>query len=114
MLNSNIVFGVMLVVTGHVLAWYTHNLQFVYEYWKTRPILSNIIFGIPCGFAYWYATKFFMAATGELWSSRFVGFSLSYLTFPIMTWIYLDESMFTPMTLICRLLTFMIKLVQYN
>ena len=108
--NSNILIGVCLFICGHTLAWYTHNLQFVYEFWKNRPVLSNLIFGVPCGFAYWYATKHFMAETGELWTSRFVAFSLSYLTFPLMTWYYLNESMFTTKTLICTFLAFMIFL----
>ena len=113
MFNSNIFIGICLVVCGHVLAWYTHNLQFVYEFWKNRPVLSNMVFGIPCGFAYWYATKHFMAATGELWSIRFIAFSLSYLTFPLMTWYYLNESMFTTKTLICTFLAVIIMFVQF-
>ena len=113
MLNSNIFIGVCLFICGHVLAWYTHNLQFVYDFWKTRPILSNIIFGLPCGFAYWYGTNFFMQATNELWTSRFIAFSLSYLTFPIMTWYYLGETMFTAKTLMCTFLAFMIIFVQF-
>lgn len=113
MFNSNIFIGICLVVCGHVLAGYTHNLQFVYEFWKNRPVLSNMVFGIPCGFAYWYATKHFMAATGELWSIRFIAFSLSYLTFPLMTWYYLNESMFTTKTLICTFLAVIIMFVQF-
>ena len=113
MLNTNVVIGVCLFVCGHILAWYTHNLQFVSKFWETRPILSNIIFGVPAGLAYWYATKYFMIATDELWTSRFVGFALSYLTFPLMTWYYLNESMLTTKTLICTFLAFVIVLVQY-
>jgi len=113
MLNLNITYGVLLFITGHVLAWYTHNLQFVYDFWKDKPFLSNIVFGLPCGIAYWYGTKFFMASTGELWTSRFIAFSLSYLTFPLMTWFYLNESMFTQKTLICTFLALMIIITQY-
>lgn len=110
--SVNILIGVCLLTVGHVLGWYTHNLQFVYDFWKDRPVLSNIIFGIPCGFAFWFATKYMMESTGELWSVRFIAFSLSYLTFPVMTWYYLGESMFTPKTIICTFLAFMIILTQ--
>lgn len=113
MSNPNLIAALCLFIVGHVLAWYTHNLQFVYDFWKDRPVLSNIIFGVPCGFAYWYGTKFFMEATGELWTSRFVAFSLSYLTFPLMTWYYLNESMFTQKTMICTALAFLIMITQY-
>ena len=114
MINFNVAVGFALFILGHILGWYTHNLQFVYDFWKNRPVLSNLVFGIPCGFAYWYAIKFMMAATGELWTSRFVAFALSYLTFPLMTWFYLGESMLTQKTIICTFLAFLIILVQYT
>ncbi len=110
--SLNIIIGVCLLCIGHVLGWYTHNLQFVYDFWKDRPVLSNIIFGVPCGLAFWYATKYMMAGTGELWTVRFIAFSLSYLTFPLMTWYYLGESMFTAKTIVCTILAFMIILTQ--
>tara|TARA_A100001011_G_scaffold384738_1_gene457771 strand:- start:71 stop:439 length:369 start_codon:yes stop_codon:yes gene_type:complete len=110
--SVNILIGVCLLTVGHILGWYTHNLQFVYDFWKDRPVLSNIIFGVPCGFAFWFATKYMMESTGELWSVRFIAFALSYLTFPIMTWYYLGESMFTTKTIICTILAFMIIITQ--
>ena len=110
--SFNIIIGMCLFVCGHILAWYTHNLQFVYDFWKDRPILSNIIFGIPCGILFWYGTKNMMSDLEELWTCRFIAFSLSYLTFPIMTWYYLNESMFTTKTILCTILAFLIILVQ--
>lgn len=110
--NMNMLFAVCLYICGHVLAWYTHNLQFAYEWWKDKPVLSNIIFGVPCGFAFWYGTRFAMQATDELWSARFVAFTISYVTFPVLTWYYLNESMFTAKTLICTFLAFLIVTVQ--
>jgi hypothetical protein len=110
--SFNIVVGVCLFVCDHILAWYTHNLQFVYDFWKDKPILSNIIFGVPCGLLFWYGTKHMMTDLDELWTCRFVAFSLSYLTFPIMTWYYLGESMFTTKTIICTMLAFLIIFVQ--
>jgi hypothetical protein len=110
--SVNIVIGMCLLAIGHVLGWYTHNLQFVYDFWKDKPVLANVVFGVPCGLVFWYATKYMMAGTGELWSVRFIAFSLSYLTFPLMTWYYLNESMFTTKTIICTILAFMIILTQ--
>jgi hypothetical protein len=101
-----------LFTAGHVLAWYTHNSQFVWDFWKDRPILANIIFGVPCGIFFWYGVKYAVSASDMLWTSRFVAFSLSYVTFPIMTWFYLGESMFTFKTMLCTALAFMIIGVQ--
>ena len=110
--SSDMILAMCLFVCGHVLAWYTHNSQFVWDFWKDRPLLSNILFGVPCGLFFWYGARHCVAATDMLWTSRFVAFSLSYVTFPIMTWWYLGESMFTTKTLICSMLAFMIVIVQ--
>ena len=110
--SNDMLIAMGLFVCGHVLAWYTHNSQFVWEFWKNRPVLSNVLFGLPCGIFFWYGAKHCVAATDMLWTSRFVAFSLSYVTFPIMTWWYLGESMFTTKTLICTMLAFMIVIVQ--
>lgn len=104
--------AMLFFICGHILGWYTHNSQFVWEFWKDRPILSNILFGVPCGILFWYGTRYAVAATDMLWTSRFVAFSLSYLTFPLMTWWYLGESMFTTKTLVCSMLAFLIITTQ--
>ena len=111
-LNTDLSISIILFVIGHILAWYTHNSQFVWEYWKDKPIIANIVFGVPAGLAFWYGTKYCMLATELLWTSRFIAFALSYATFPLMTWWYLGESFFTTKTLICSFLAFLIIAVQ--
>jgi len=37
---------------------------------------------------------------------------LSYLTFPLLTWYFLHESMFTAKTMVCVGLAFVIALIQ--
>lgn len=99
-------------VVAHIFAWYTHNAQFVWDFWSEKPILSNILFGIPAGLLFWYGTKYAMQASDLLWTVRFIAFSLSYVAFPVMTWYYMNESMFTTKTLICSILAFLIIVVQ--
>jgi hypothetical protein len=59
-----------------------------------------------------YGTKFIVEVTDELWAARLAGFGASYLCFPLMTWYYMDESMFTSKTMLCVFLAFLILLVQ--
>jgi len=105
-------YACILFIIGNVVGWYASNLQFVSEYWKERPLLSVLIFGIPSMMSFWHGTKFAMLAVPELWTVRFVGAALSYCAFPIMTWYYLGESMLTPKTLTCVFLAFTIMVVQ--
>ena len=110
--NIKMVYAILLFILGHTLGWYAHNLQFVNEYWKDRFVLSIVVFGIPSMFAFWFGTKFAMEAVPELWTARFMAAVFSYLTFPIMTWYYRDESMFTVKTMSCVFLAFLILFIQ--
>ena len=48
--------------------------------------------GIPITGLFWLATKWGYQGFGNLWAVRFMGFATSMMTFPIMTWLYLGET----------------------
>jgi len=108
----NYLLGFMFAIIGHIGVWYCHNSQFVWEWWADRPMLANVLFGLPAGIFFWYSTKYWMLATEELWSVRFLGFAASYVVFPLFTYWYMGESPFTLKTGICTGLAFLIIFVQ--
>ena len=110
--DVRMVYGCLLFIIGHIFGWFAGNSQFVWNYWENKPILATVLFGIPAGLSFWYGTKFCFEATGELWSVRFTAAVFSYITFPIMTWYYMHESMFTIKTMSCVFLAFLILLIQ--
>lgn len=111
--SSEMLLAITLFVAGHTTGWFAGNSQLVWEYWKDKAILATIVFGVPAGLFFWYGTKYcFIATGGELWSVRFIAAVFSYVTFPIMTWYFLGESIFTAKTMICIFLAMMILLVQ--
>ena len=115
--SQEMLYGIFFMIVGHSFGWFAGNSQFVWDYWKDKPVLATILFGIPAGLAFWHGSKFCFAATGgELLSVRFLAAVFSYTVFPIMTWYFLNESMFTPKTLICVFLAMCILIVQiyYN
>jgi len=69
------------------------------------------LLGIPISLLFWYATKIGYIGFGNLWAVRFMGFATSMLTFPVMTWLYLGETI-TLKTLVTILLAFIIMLLQ--
>ena len=105
-------FIVLILMFGNAMGWYACNLQFFSDFWKDKPIMSNIIFGLPSGISYWYATRLMMEISPELWTARFIGAVVSYTIFPLLTWYHLDESMFTTKTMLCVFLAFCILMVQ--
>ena len=112
-ISSNLLFGCCLFALGQTLAWFQINSQFVWEWWKTRPLLAVLLYSPPIGICFWYGVKIAYAEMGGIvWGPRFLIFSMSYLTFPLLTWYFLNESMFTTKTMICVFLSMLIVAVQ--
>lgn len=97
----------------HTLVWFSTNLQFVKGFDTGRSLLIAMILSLPITLCAFYATKTaYMAMSDSLWSVRFIGFGMSYLVFPILTWLVLGESMFTVKTLLCIFLSIIIVCIQ--
>ncbi len=97
---------------GQAFGWFHLNSQFVWDWWKDRPWVALFTFALPCSLCYWYGIRLAYAEMGEVWGPRFLIFCLSYVTFPFLTWYFLNESMFTPKTMLCVVLAFAIALIQ--
>ena len=97
---------------GQILIWYQLNSQLVWEWAKgTKSMWIMSLLGIPISLLFWYATKWGYIGFGNLWAVRFMGFATSMLTFPIMTWLYLGETI-TLKTLVTILLAIIIMILQ--
>ena len=112
-LNNYLFLSIAFFICGHMLGWFAGNMQLVWDYWKDKPILSTVVFGTPAGLLFWYGTKYAYLSLGSLWSVRFLAAALSYFIFPVLTWYFLGESMFTLKTTISILLAWTILLVQF-
>lgn len=111
-MSFNLLLAMMLYTLGHILVWFEINSQFVWDFWKDKPMLSVLVFAIPTSLTFWYATKIAYNEFDNLWGPRFLAFSMSWLIFPLFTWYFLNESMLTPKTLSCCALAFMIIFIQ--
>ena len=105
-------YGILFFIVGNVIAWFQFNSQFVWPWWKDRPLTAQLIFAIPMGICFWHAAKHIVEDSGELWTSKLVGFSVSNLIFPILTYIFMKESMFTIKTMSCLFLGAIIVFIQ--
>jgi len=107
-----LLFAGFLFFCGHVLCWFQVNSQFVWEWWRNRPLTSILLFAYPIGFLFYYGARYTTNATGSMWSSRLLAFGISFLSFPLLTYFFYGESMFEPKTLVCVGLSIMIILIQ--
>jgi len=111
-MNVNFLYAFICFVLVQVLAWFSTNFQFTEYAGSTKPIMIAVALAIPTTVAAYFGTKFGYEAFGSVWSVRFFVFAVSYLVFPILTWWFLDESMFTLKTMLCVLLSLLIILIQ--
>ena len=112
MINKYILMTIGIFLLNNILIWYQLNSQLVWEWAKgTKSMWIMSLLGIPISLMFWYATKIGYEGFGNLWAVRFLGFATSMITFPIMTWLYLGETI-TLKTLVTILLAFIIMLLQ--
>ena len=112
MINKYIVLTIVIFLLNNILIWYQLNSQLVWDWAKgTKSMWIMSLLGIPISLMFWYATKVGYEGFGNLWAVRFMGFATSMLTFPVMTWLYLGETV-TLKTLVTILLAFIIMLLQ--
>jgi len=103
----------ILFFLNNILIWYQLNSQLVWDWAKTsKAMWFSALLGVPISLFFLYATKIGYEGFGNLWSVRFMGFATSMLTFPIMTYFYLGETV-TLKTAITILLAIVIMILQF-
>ena len=105
-------FASALIIVGHTFIWFQCNSQFVWDWWKEHQIFSILIYALPAAFCFFYGWTYMVQEFNSLWVARLYGFALSFTIFPILTWHFMDESMFRPKVLICVVLAIIIMLIQ--
>ena len=101
-----------LLILSQVLIWYSTNAQLIDGWSKQKAFMLSMILAIPTSTLTFYATRYGFKAMGSLWSLRLLAFGLSYVVFPVLTWVLLKESPFNTKTMICIGLSFVIVAIQ--
>ena len=110
--NKYILLTIILFLIANILVWYQLNSQLVWDWakgYKSMWIMS--LLGIPISLLFWLCTKWGYIGFGSLWAIRFLGFAASMITFPIITYFYLGETI-TLKTGITIVLSIIIMLLQ--
>ena len=113
MINKYIVLTTISFFVANILVWYQLNSQLVWKWAESsKSMWIMSLFGIPISILFWYCTKWGYIGFGNLWAVRFLGFAVSMMTFPIMTYWYLGEPMTMKVILTLGLAT-IIMLLQF-
>lgn len=104
--------AIVTLISCHALIWYSSNLQLLESVSREKSLSLSVVLAIPISLLSYYGTYYGFKSLGSLWSVRFLAFSLSYLVFPVLTWVYLRESPFTLKTMMCVFLSFAMIAIQ--
>ena len=109
---NKILIVTLVFLLNNILIWYQLNSQLVWDWAKgNSAIIISCLLGVPISWLFWYCTKIGYEGFGALWPVRFMGFATSMLTFPILTWYYLGETI-TLKTTLTILLSIAIMIIQ--
>ena len=109
-----IILTILIFFLNNIFIWYQLNGQLVWNFWKTpKGIATSLLMGIPITAMFWIATKWGYQGFGTLWPVRFMGFATSMITFPILTYFYLGETigLKTAVTILLSVIIMMIQLI---
>ena len=84
----------LLFFVCNIIIWFQLNSQLVWDWAKgMKSMWLMALLGVPISLLFWWATKIGYEGFGSLWKIRLLGFGISMITFPIMTWFFLGEVM---------------------
>ena len=105
--------AVALFTMMHVCVWWATNAQFIEGWDKANAFFLSLGLSVPITLLAFFSSKYaYEALDQQAWSVRFLGFGISYLVFPLLTWVFLHETMFTWKTMVCIFLSFLIIYIQ--
>jgi len=108
----NLFIACMLYALGHGFSWFAMYAQFNWQWWEGKTVVPALVFATPGAICFILGTRFAFASMGNAWGPRFLGFGMSYLMFPMLTWLIMKESMLTAKTLVCVALSIAILAIQ--
>jgi len=107
-------FGIVFFVFANIFAWFQFNSQFIWEWWKDRPLTSALVFAVPMSLCFWHAVKNVVSDTGELWAGKLMGFGVGTIVYAVLTYVLARESIFTVKTMACLVLAALIISIQIS
>lgn len=109
-MNKEFLYVCLLFLLGNIFVWFQVNAQIKWEWFKNNYFILALL-GIPISYMFMHATLLSYKLLGTLWSSRLFAFGISMVSFPIMTWLIMNE----PITLkivVSVILAFLIIILQ--
>ena len=111
-MDKKIIIAIILFIIANILTWFQVNSQFLWSWWRDRPLFTVIIYAIPTSLSFFYAWKLGVEySNGQLWPVRMIGFGISTIMFSILTYALMKEGL-DAKTIVCVILSVVIIAIQ--
>lgn len=91
MINKEVIISVSILFIAQIIVWYQLNGQLLWKWAKDNPFVLALL-GVPISYMFIIATKYGYSGFGTLWQVRLIGFATGMISFPIITYMMLGES----------------------
>ena len=89
----NIILTIALFLVMNLFIWFSTNYQLTKNAKESTTIAICLALSIPISLCAYYGTKYAYAALESAWSARLLAFGVSYAVFPVLTYVFLNESL---------------------
>ena len=91
---NQLAIAILLFFVGQTLIWVQTNGQFLWKWFDKNPLILSVAFGTIISYAFIIATKYIVGYfDGLLWPGRFIGFGLGMMSFALLTYFLMNETM---------------------
>ena len=96
----------------HTLIWFGTNYQLSESVSTEKSLIICLMLSIPTSALAFYSTKIAYVQLESAWAVKLFGFSVGYLVFPVLTWVFLNETPFNFKTISSVILAMLIICIQ--
>ena len=76
---------------AQIVIWFQLNAQVKWDWFKDNYLLMSIL-GMPISYALLLSTKYGFQGFGAVWPTRLLAFAVGMISFPIITYLIMGES----------------------
>lgn len=108
-----IIYGLLLGTVAHSISWFGMNSQFIWEFWKNKPFMAALLFGLPSNIVFWFASKYMREGTHSIWHVRWLLFAMSFPPMFLLTTTMLGDTFFNVRNVLTLFFAICIIITQF-
>lgn len=107
-------YSTLFFMLGNTMVWFQVSFSRAFPAYSDYSFYIAVLLAIPIAICFYFGWNYGYDALDSWWGIRFISFGLTFIIFPILTYYFLGESLFTLKHALCTLLSILIILIQVS